>query len=78
MTELLLNPYLLSGVLLGFGVAFMLAAMAFRRVVATNEVHIVQSAKETKSFGKDTKMATHIMNGRHGFQLSVLLKSCYL
>lgn len=27
---------------------------ALRRVVPTNEVHIVQSAKETKSYGKDT------------------------
>ncbi len=28
--------------------------LALRRVVATNEVHIVQSAKLTKSYGKDT------------------------
>ena len=29
-------------------------AICFRRVVATNEVHIVQSAKRTTSYGKDT------------------------
>ena len=28
--------------------------LSLRRVVATNEVHIVQSAKSTKSYGKDT------------------------
>lgn len=31
-----------------------LAALVFRRVVETNEVHIVQSAKATRSYGKDT------------------------
>lgn len=31
-----------------------ITAMLFRRVVATNEVHIIQSAKNTTSFGKDT------------------------
>lgn len=30
------------------------AALFLRRVVPTNEVHIVQTAKETKSYGKDT------------------------
>lgn len=30
------------------------AALMFRRVVATNEVHIIQSAKNTISYGKDT------------------------
>lgn len=30
------------------------AALIFRRVVETNEVHIVQSTKATKSYGKDT------------------------
>ncbi len=29
--------------------------LSLRRVVATNEVHIVQSSKETKSYGKDTQ-----------------------
>lgn len=37
--------------LLAFSV---LMAMLFRRVVSTNEVHIVQSAKRTTSYGKDT------------------------
>ena len=35
-------------VLIGF------LALMFRRVVATNEVHIIQSAKNTISYGKDT------------------------
>lgn len=30
-------------------------AILFRRVVSTNEVHIVQSAKKTTSYGKDTE-----------------------
>ncbi len=43
----------------GFGVLVFLAVMGFvalllRRVVSTNEVHIVQSAKKTTSYGKDT------------------------
>lgn len=32
----------------------LIVSLIFRRVVATNEVHIVQSRKETKSYGKDT------------------------
>lgn len=36
-----------------FGFAFFLAAL-FRRVVGANEVHIVQYAKKTVSYGKDT------------------------
>lgn len=39
------------------GVLILIAALAafiFRRMVPTNEVHIVQSAKKTTSFGKDT------------------------
>lgn len=32
----------------------LVAALIFRRVVETNEVHIVQSAKATRSYGKDT------------------------
>src|SRR6218665_1328526 len=35
------------------GIGF-LVAMSLRRVVPTNEVHIVQSAKETTSYGKGT------------------------
>jgi flotillin len=30
-----------------------LLAMSFRRVVATNQVHIVQSRRKTTSYGKD-------------------------
>lgn len=43
----------IGAVFLFSAVVFILAA-SYRRVVATNEVHIVQSAKHTKSFGKDT------------------------
>jgi flotillin len=39
-------------VVLGGFTAF--AALLYRRVVSTNEVHIVQSSKKTLSFGKDT------------------------
>jgi flotillin len=46
-------------ILSGFGAAVMFVAIAvlvallLRRVVPTNEVHIVQTAKQTTSFGKD-------------------------
>lgn len=43
----------IAGLILLGGVLTLLA-MSFRRVVATNEVHIVQSAKSTTSYGKDT------------------------
>lgn len=36
------------------GAFFTLVAFVLRRVVPTNEVHIVQSAKKTLSYGKDT------------------------
>ena len=44
---------------LGFGSVFfvglsLLTALFLRRVVPTNEVHIVQSSKSTTSYGKDT------------------------
>lgn len=35
-------------------IIFVFIALSFRKVVKTNEVHIVQTSKETKSFGKDT------------------------
>ena len=42
---------------IGFGIVglFVLIALMLRRVVSTNEVHIVQSARSTTSYGKDTK-----------------------
>ena len=43
-----------GGGLVGIVVICVLAAMYFRTVVETNEVHIVQSARKTQSFGKDT------------------------
>ena len=33
---------------------FLVVALLFRRVVKTNEVHIVQSGGKTTSYGKDT------------------------
>ena len=48
--ELLLGLIVL-GALVGTG---LFVSMLFRRVVSTNEVHIVQSSKSTKSYGKDT------------------------
>lgn len=50
-------PYIATG---GIALAIIVGvtlftAIIFRRVVATNEVHIVQSRKETKSYGKDTQ-----------------------
>lgn len=41
------------GVLIGLGVLGLLIAFILRRVVATNEVHIVQSSNKTVSYGKD-------------------------
>lgn len=49
MFELVLLGFLSAAMLvMGFTIALL------RRVVPTNEVHIVQSAKQTKSYGKDT------------------------
>ena len=45
---------IILGVLVGLGAVGFMIATALRRVVPTNEVHIVQSTKETKSYGKDT------------------------
>lgn len=39
----------------GFVVLFLFLAMFYRRVVNTNEVHIVQYRKKTISYGKDTE-----------------------
>ena len=47
--------YLLVGILIIFLIVAMLViALLFRRVVKTNEVHIVQSGGKTTSYGKDT------------------------
>ena len=50
-TILILGP--LAFMALAFAVVLM-AALMLRRVVPTNQVHIVQSAKKTTSYGKDT------------------------
>ncbi|MBO7081506.1 MAG: hypothetical protein J6V99_05670 [Neisseriaceae bacterium] len=42
------------GFVLGLIALGLLLAVLFRVVVPTNEVHIVQSAKKTMSYGKDT------------------------
>lgn len=49
----MMTLFILCGVAAFFGVAFMVA-ITLRRVVSTNEVHIVQSANKTTSYGKDT------------------------
>lgn len=51
----LMDMVIYGGILVGaiVGISLFLA-MCFRVVVPTNEVHIVQSGSETKSFGKDT------------------------
>lgn len=46
-------PYIGLPIFFGLGITIFLA-MVFRRVVPTNEVHIVQSAGATTSYGKDT------------------------
>jgi flotillin len=52
-----METLVLGGLLLltlGLGAGFLLVSLLYRRVVETNEVHIVQSSKATKSYGKDT------------------------
>lgn len=46
--------FLSCGLAVFFIVAFFIM-ISFRRIVSTNEVHIVQSSKATVSYGKDTK-----------------------
>jgi flotillin len=44
---------IIIAVLIAWAIISVLLAMSFRVVVATNEVHIVQSRRKTTSFGKD-------------------------
>lgn len=44
-----------------------ITAMLFRRVVATNEVHIIQSAKKPPLLAKTPEMAILTMSGPLGF-----------
>ena len=44
-------PMIVGAVVILF---IILIPLLFRRVVATNEVHIVQTSKSTTSYGKDT------------------------
>ena len=46
---------MLGGGVLAFGFVVFLLSLTFRRVVTTNEVHIVQSGKRTISYGGDAK-----------------------
>jgi len=48
-------------------VVTLVAALIFRRVVETNEVHIVQSAKATRSYGKDTPNGNTYYEWPHWF-----------
>jgi flotillin len=50
-----LLPLIVLGALAFAAVKLVLWLLSLRRVVATNEVHIVQSSKLTKSYGKDTE-----------------------
>ena len=47
----------------------LVAALIFRRVVETNEVHIVQSAKSTTSYGKDTPNGNTYYEWPHWFPI---------
>lgn len=51
LMDMIIYGGILAGAIVGFS---LFLAMCFRVVVPTNEVHIVQSGSETKSFGKDT------------------------
>lgn len=50
----MINPLYAGAALVGFASVVTLVALKLRRVVPTNEVHIVQSSKRTTSYGKDT------------------------
>lgn len=46
--------YIVAIAVAGLGALVFFAMMTYRRIVPTNEVHIVQRASETVSYGKDT------------------------
>jgi len=50
----MLYLFITLGFFVVFGGGLTLSALFLRKVVPTNEVHIVQSAKKTTSYGKDT------------------------
>ncbi len=50
----LLSFGLVASIIVGF-ISLVLIPLVYRRVVETNVVHIVQSAKKTTSYGKDTE-----------------------
>lgn len=50
-----LEPTFIMSALAWFGGLIVFLAFFLRRVVPTNEVHIIQSRKATKSYGKDTE-----------------------
>lgn len=49
-----LNGWVIGGAAMALLVVIIFIALFLRRVVAPNEVHIIQSAKATTSYGKDT------------------------
>ena len=69
---------ILSGsIFAGFVIFTVVIALFFRIVVPTNEVHIVQSAKKTMSYGKDTGNGNTYYRFPRGCRLSVLRRlSC--
>lgn len=53
--------------IIGFVTISIITALFLRRVVETNEVHIVQSTKNTKSYGKDTVNGNTYYDWPHWF-----------
>ena len=51
--EIAIIPTVLTALAVVIAVAFAFWVVSLRRVVSTNEVHIIQSSKKTVSFGKD-------------------------
>ena len=51
-----------------------IAALIFRRVVETNEVHIVQASRSTKSYGKDTPNGNTYYEWPHWFPVIGITK----
>ena len=68
MSYFIADLFSMIWVFLGAAIVISLvAALIFRRVVETNEVHIVQSAKATRSYGKDTPNGNTYYDWPHWF-----------
>lgn len=59
--------YLIFMIVISVMTIALIAALIFRRVVETNEVHIVQAARSTKSYGKDTPNGNTYYEWPHWF-----------